>query len=193
MIVTAFSSSDESSFETITNPVTGDRMTILHSAQTNDGAYAKFQFDLPPGAKGSPLHYHTRMSETFTVLQGCLEMEVGRKGNVRMLRAGERLEVPPGVPHSFRNPSNEWVTFTSENRPATGFDRFIRGMFGLAIDGKVNPEGMPTNLLQFALLIQQADLVLVGPPRVLQMLLIGGLAQLGRLIGVERSLLKYWR
>lgn len=177
--------------ELIVNPVTGDRMTILQSAQTSNGAYAKFQFELPPGAKGSPFHYHTRMSETFTVLEGCLEMEVGQKGNYRTLQAGESLQVPPGSPHGFRNASNEWVTFTSENLPATGFEQFIRGMFGLAIDGKVNVEGMPTNLLQLALLIQKADLVLVGPPAIVQTLLISGLVKLGRLLRVERSLIKY--
>jgi hypothetical protein len=51
-------------------------------------------------------------------------------------------------------------------------------LFGLAIDGNVNPEGMPTNLLQVALLIQQADLILVGSPRVVQTLLFGTLAKL---------------
>ncbi len=65
-------------FEEINNPATGDHMMILQSSQTNQG-YAKIQFNLPPGAKGSPLHYHTRMSETFTVVEGELEMEVGGK------------------------------------------------------------------------------------------------------------------
>ncbi|MBC8000376.1 MAG: cupin domain-containing protein, partial [Leptolyngbya sp.] len=92
MTSTTFHNLNEQRFEMIENPVTGDRMTILHLAQTHNGAYAKFQFDLPPGAKGSPLHYHTRMSETFIVLQGCLEMEVGQKDNVRALHAGESLE-----------------------------------------------------------------------------------------------------
>ncbi|MBW4694489.1 MAG: cupin domain-containing protein [Lyngbya sp. HA4199-MV5] len=178
--------------EVILNPVTGDRMTILHSSETSGGTYAKFRFDLPPGASGSPLHYHTRMSETFTVLAGSLEMEVGRKGNRRTLQVGDSLHVPPGMHHSFRNASGEWVTFTSENRPSEGFERFIRGMFGLAIDGKVNHEGMPTNLLHLALLLKHGDIVLVGVPSTVQRLLVGTLARLARLLRTERSLLKYW-
>lgn len=193
MTSTTLRHSNDQDIDRIENPVTGDRMTVLHSAHTHGGIYAKFQFDLPPGAKGSPLHYHRRMSETFTVLKGCLKMEVGQKGNYRTLQAGESLEVPPGMPHSFCNASNEWVTFTSENRPAIGFERFIRGMFGLAIDGKVNHEGMPTNLLQFALLLKQADLILVGLPLVVQTLLIDTLVGLAQVLGVERSLTKYWR
>lgn len=179
--------------ETIVNPVTGDRMTVLHSSLQDDGHYAKIRFDLPPGAEGSPLHYHTSMSETFTVLEGCLEMEVGRKGNRRTLRAGERLRVPAGMQHSFRNSSNQWVTFTSENSPAGQFEQFIRGMFGLAIDGKVDAKGMPTNLLHLALLLKKADTVLVGTPPILQSLLIGVLVEIGKWVGVERSLNKYWK
>lgn len=178
--------------ELIVNPVTGDRMTILHSSRTSGGAYAKFRFDLPPGASGSPLHYHTRMSETFTVLAGCLDMEVGRKGNRRTLQAGESLHVPAGMHHSFRNASDEWVTFTSENRPAAGFERFIRGMFGLATDGKVNHEGMPTNLLHLALLLKHGDITLVGLPLTVQTLMVGTLVQIAHLLRAERSLLKYW-
>lgn len=70
---------DRMNAETITNPVKGDRMTILQPAHESQGRYAKICFDLPPGAQGSPLHYHTEMDETFTVLKGCLTMEVGQK------------------------------------------------------------------------------------------------------------------
>lgn len=178
--------------EIIVNPVTGDQMTILQASYQSRGAYAKIQFDLPPGAQGSPLHYHTYMSETFTVLEGCLEMEVGQKCNYRTLQAGEHLHVPAGVHHSFRNASSEWVTFTSENDPAGQFEQFIRGLFGLAIDGKVNRQGMPKNLLHLALLLQKADTILVGPPLVVQNLLLGILVAIAKWLRVERSLVKYW-
>lgn len=178
--------------EEIHNPVTGDHMTILQSSRTSQGTYAKIQFDLPPGAAGSPLHYHTHMSETFTVIRGEMTMEIGRKGNWRILRAGEQVHVPPGVHHSFRNASEGWVTFTTENRPAAGFEQFIRGMFGLAIDGKVNAHGMPKNPLHIALLLKKGDIVLVGIPMVLQAPLIHTLAGIAEMIGIERSLHKYW-
>jgi quercetin dioxygenase-like cupin family protein len=178
--------------ETIVNPVTGDRMTILYSSLQHDGSYAKIRFDLPPGSEGSPLHYHNSMNETFTVLEGCLEMEVDAKGNRRLLKAGEQLHIPAGTHHSFRNASTEWVTFTSENRPAGEFEQFIRGMFGLAIVGKVNAKGMPTNVFHLALLLKKADTVLVGIPPILQNLLIGALVAVGNWLGVERSLTQYW-
>jgi quercetin dioxygenase-like cupin family protein len=179
--------------EVIINPVTGDRMTILHSSLQQVDRYTKIRFDLPPGAEGSPMHYHPSMGETFTVLQGCLEMEIGQKGNVRTLQTGEQVHVPPGVQHSFRNSSGQWIAFTTENRPAIGFEQFIRGMYGLAIEGKTDGKGMPKNLLHLALLLKKADTILVGPPPVLQKLLIGALIEIGKWMDVERALSKYWQ
>jgi quercetin dioxygenase-like cupin family protein len=174
--------------ETIVNPVTGDRMKFLESSPN----YAKILFELPPGAKGSPLHYHTAMDETFTVLEGCLAMEVGEKGQQRILQAGESVHIPLGMHHSFCNSSDDWVTFTTENKPGAGFEKFIRGLYGLAIDHQVNPEGMPTNLLQLAILLKHADTIPVGIPLGLFRLLINFLGGIAGLFQVERSLTKYW-
>ncbi|MCC5620937.1 cupin domain-containing protein [Nostoc sp. CHAB 5715] len=171
--------------------MTGDRMTILRSTHDTNGEYVKFYFELPPGSQGSPLHYHDTKTEIFEVLSGSLEMEVGQKGNIKVLRAGEVLQVPAGVHHSFRNASDNWVTFTSEVRAAGEFEHFLRSMFGLAIDKKVNKEGMPTNILQFALLIKKADTIIVGPPVFVQKLMIGVLAGIARFLRVEQSLVKY--
>ena len=179
--------------EIIVNPVTGDRMTILAASGKNKGNYAKIRFDLPPGAKGSPLHYHTEMNETFTVLKGSLSMELGQKGNRHNMLPGESLIVPAGINHSFCNTSDNWVTFTTENSPAAGFERFIRGLYGLAIDGKVNSEGMPTNLLQLAVLLKLSDTIPVGIPPIVFQLGINTLVWIAHVFNVNRSLGKYWR
>lgn len=185
-------SSETTDMETIVNPITGDRMTFVQPSHQHQGQYAKIRFNLPPGAKGSPLHYHTKMDETFTVFSGCLEMEVGQKGNRRSLQAGESLQVPAGMHHSFCNSSSDWVTFTTENRPAGGFEQFLRGLYGLAIDGKVNAAGMPTNLFQLAVLLKLSDTVPVGVPLPVFNLLINTLVWVAPLFQVESSLLKYW-
>ena len=182
---------DSTTPETIVNPVTGDRMIILPPSDRSKGNYSKIRFDLPPGAKGSPLHYHTKMDETFTVLKGCLEMEVGQR-NRRRLKPGESIEIKAGTHHSFCNSSNDWVSFTTKNVPAAGFEMFIRGLYGLAIDGKVNSAGMPTNLLKLAILLKLGDTFIVGVPPLLFNLLINSLVWVGQTFGVERSLWKYW-
>ena len=186
-------SSETTEMETIVNPVTGDRMTFMQPSSQHQGQYAKIRFDLPPGAKGSPLHYHTKMDETFTVLSGCLDMEVGRKNNRRTLQAGESLQVPAGMHHSFCNSSGEWVTFTTENRPAAGFEQFLRGLYGLAIDSKVNSDGMPTNVLEMAILLKLSDTISVGIPSFLFGLLLNTLVWVARVFNADHAITKYWR
>lgn len=173
---------------TMRNPVTGDRMTPL----CQQAGYLKNQFQLPPGSQGSPLHYHTRMWERFTVLEGELQMQVGSLPSLQSLKAGESLMIPPRLHHSFCNVSEDWVTFQSENYPAGEFHRFLQGLYGLAQEGKVNAEGTPTNPFYLGILLSYADTTLVGTPRWLQQSLIGVLASLGRLAGLEADLLAYW-
>jgi hypothetical protein len=131
------------------------------------------------------------MAEIFEVLDGELEMELGAKGNVKILRPGEVVYVPPRMLHSFRNSSDNWTTYRTEVRAGASFEQFIRGMFGLAIDGKVNSTGMPLNPLQFALLIEKADLVMADAPGFVESM-VKGLAQMAKWMGVEKSLVKYW-
>ncbi len=182
----------QSGVEKIKNPVTGDTMTILQSTHESGGNSFKAKFTLPPGSHGTPLHYHNNLLETFEVLSGALEMELGEKGNIKVLMPGEVICVPAGMYHSFRNSSVNEVIFVSSVHPAGEFEQFIRAMYGLAIDGKVNPFGMPKNLLHLALIIQKADLVLVGLPVFFQKVIIGTLAALARALGMESSLSKYW-
>jgi mannose-6-phosphate isomerase-like protein (cupin superfamily) len=182
----------QSGVEAIENPVTGDSMVVLQSTHVMGGNSFTAKFTLPAGSHGTPLHYHNNLLETFEVLSGALEMELGEKGNIKILLPGEVVYVPAGMYHSFRNSSENEVVFVSSVHPAGEFEQFIRAMYGLAIDGKVNPSGMPKNLLHFALVIQKADLVIVGIPVFIQKVIIGSLAALARSLGMESSLSKYW-
>lgn len=179
--------------QVIINPVTGDRMTILCSTADSNGEYFRVQFDLPPGAKGSPLHYHGSMHETFEVVRGSLNMELCEKGNRKTLRTGDKVYVYPGMYHSFWNESHDWVTFISEMRPAGNFEQFIKAWYGLAGEGKVNKDGVPTNLLQLALIVQKSDTIFVGQPPFLQKLVLNILAKIARIFKLDRTIVKYWR
>ena len=172
----------------IENPVTGERMVFLRTDHATGGASVEVQFDLPPGAAGSPLHYHRRLHETFEVSCGSLEMVVGRGATPRTVRAGEVVIVPPRTPHAFRNASADWVTFTSVVTPAGQFERFLRAWYGLAQSGLVGPSGMPRNLLYLALGLDYADFGFPGVPDLLQRVLLGSLTGLARLTGAERRL-----
>lgn len=100
--------------------------------------------------------------------------------------------MPSGMAHSFSNPSNEPTVFISSCTPGDGFEKFLRAMYGLANDGRTNQEGMPSELRALALALTYAELIVPGFPRMVQSGLIGGLASLGRMSGVERKLTQYW-
>ena len=121
------------------------------------------------------------------MLSGGLDLKLGEKRNTTILRPGKILQVPPGMHHGFRNASDqEWVTFTALVQPAMEFEQFMRGLYSLARDG------VGTNPLQFALLVQKSDSILVGPPVFLQRLIFGVLTRIARLLKVEQSLAQYW-
>jgi len=176
----------------IENPVTGDRLEFLSSPLHGDAGPLVFRCTLPPNAKGSPLHLHRTIAETFAVERGALLMEVGAAGRARTLEGGDHVEIAPGVAHSFRNALNEPTVFVSTATPGAAFEKFLRAMYGLATDGQTNADGMPTDPRALALTLHYADLVLPAAPHALQSILVGGLAQIARLTRVERAFDRYW-
>jgi mannose-6-phosphate isomerase-like protein (cupin superfamily) len=174
------------------NPITGDRLEFLASPLHGDAGPLVFRCILAPNAKGSPLHLHRTIAETFEVERGRLAMELGGVGRTRTLDAGERVEIAPGEAHSFANPLGEPSVFVSTATPGAQFEKFLRAMYGLAAEGRTNADGMPTDPRALALTLHYADLVLPAAPRALQAALVGGLAQWGRLAGIERDFDRYW-
>jgi mannose-6-phosphate isomerase-like protein (cupin superfamily) len=73
-------------------------------AGETDGHYSLFEARTVSGG-GVPLHYHTLDEETFYVLEGTYQFEVGDES----LRAGrgECLHIPRPIPHAFRNVGDE--------------------------------------------------------------------------------------
>jgi mannose-6-phosphate isomerase-like protein (cupin superfamily) len=61
---------------------------------------ALFEFEIAPDG-GAMLHLHKRHSDSFYVLEGELEFQVGEE--TVHATAGAYVLAPPGVPHSFRN------------------------------------------------------------------------------------------
>jgi hypothetical protein len=66
-------------------------------------------------------------------------------------------------------------------------------MFGLARDGKVNERGIP-HLLQLAVTARayRDVMVIASPPPVVQRVMLGALAPIGRLLGRRPSYEKYY-
>jgi quercetin dioxygenase-like cupin family protein len=80
--------------------VVGDKYVFLVTGAETNGAYAVFEFFIPPGG-GSPPHMHTREDEAFAVIDGQFEFHVA--GEVQRRGPGEYLFAPRNIPHFFRN------------------------------------------------------------------------------------------
>lgn len=82
----------------------GETFAIRRSAA--DGGRCHFELELAPGTDGPPTHTHDELEEA-EVLSG--EVEFVIQGVRRTYRAGERIEIPAGAPHTFKNPSKTEV------------------------------------------------------------------------------------
>ncbi|NJN42524.1 MAG: hypothetical protein HC811_10170 [Flammeovirgaceae bacterium] len=62
----------------IVNPVIGEEVTFLATSKQSNGVVTLLEVTIGPKG-GNPLHYHKRFSETFSVLEGELSIQVGKR------------------------------------------------------------------------------------------------------------------
>jgi mannose-6-phosphate isomerase-like protein (cupin superfamily) len=114
----------------------GIAMRVLVPAAGSGGGFVLVEETTAPGG-GPPLHVHPRQTELFLVLEGEYEFAVGE----RRFRAGpgDVALVPPGTPHTFRNPGPTAARFVFMLTPALGGEAFFRGLAELAGRGVRDP------------------------------------------------------
>jgi hypothetical protein len=95
-------------------------------------------------------------------------VSLGGRRDRRELRQGETLDLPPGVPHRFWNPSDAPVRLVGEARPGAQLGVALERLCQLAQQGKVTRRGAPKNPLEVALLFEQSEMYLTGLPLALQ-------------------------
>lgn len=78
--------------------VLGDNQRIILASEDTGGRYALIESYNPPGV-GIPLHLHHNEDETFHVLEGQVEFQIGVK-NIQAI-AGTTIYLPRNTPHAF--------------------------------------------------------------------------------------------
>jgi hypothetical protein len=131
------------------------------------------------GARVVGEHLHPAQRESFTVREG--ELTVLRDRQQSVVRAGERVDIEPGVWHDWWNAGQADAVARVEVTPGERFAHMIETLFGLAREGYVNERGMP-DPLQLALVATEfADVIVFRkPPAVIQRVLFGALAPIAR-------------
>lgn len=171
----------------IVNTHQNDAVTFLETSAETGGERTLGELEIGPGGKVAP-HYHRSYSETFTVTEGRMTIEVD--GVRRELAPGDEVTVAPGQLHAWSNPTAERAVGLVELRPGQpGFEQGLRVAYGLANDGRVLKNGMPRNPLHTALLLEWGDSCLPGAYAALERV-FRLLARLARHRGVDRALLE---
>ncbi len=168
--------------DVIENPVSGQHLIFRKTAQDTGGELLEVEsLYTKPTPSRPPVHYHPRQEERFEVLSGEVHALIG--GEERTLREGEVLMIAPSTPHTmWAEEAGTRVNW--QTRPALETEAFFETVWGLAKDGKVNDKGVP-NLLRVALIAQEyeQEYRLTSPPRIVQRVLFGSLAPVGKLLG----------
>lgn len=174
----------ESPDETIENPVTGEKIFFHQTGTEAQGEELKFEMHVEPGGFVTAEHVHPCQSEHFCVQQG--ELCLRQSGQEEIYHPGEEATIEPGTSHVWWNNGDCKLKVRVTFRPGDQFADFLRSLFGLAKDGKTDERGMP-NILQLAVMMSEFDGVIYpsSPPRIVQKIVFGILAPIGRLWGYK--------
>ena len=107
----------------------GDVYTVLLSGEDTAGHTCLIEMRIPPG--GGPAPHRHSFEETFTVLEG--EIEVTVRGETHTVPAGSVAHVPSNAPHAFTNASDRPARLLCTCSPA-GQDEFFEAV-GVRVDG----------------------------------------------------------
>lgn len=99
----------------------GDVNRFFATGSDTGQAFAQWEVVVPPGGGPRP-HVHTREVETVLVLEGRIVLDVG--GQEIVAGIGDYVVLPIGVPHAFRNESNEQAVLVFTVAPA-GLEQFF--------------------------------------------------------------------
>jgi len=140
---------------TLENPVTGERFTFIETAASTDGERLTFELALRPGGAVPLPHVHPVQTERFEVVAGLMRFRVGFR-TVRA-RAGDVVEIAPGVMHGFANAGEEEARVFVEVRPALAMEEMFAEVVALAKAGRMTRRGLPRNLFDLAALARRYD------------------------------------
>ena len=164
--------------------MTGERILFRKTSAETNGEAVVIECFVKPGGVVAAKHVHPYQDERFEILAGELTFELDKQE--LSAGAGDRLVVPAGMAHCFRNAGTQEAHFVCEVRPALQFEQLLETMFALATDGKTNKKGLP-NPLRLAVIARATfDTVrLPFPPAWMQRVGLALGAPLGRLVGYK--------
>lgn len=174
---------------TIYNPLQKDAVTFLKISSETNGTYTLVEVELADKG-GVGLHYHKTYAETFTCLEG--EVQIRVDDNLLTLIEGQSATAPPWSNHLFQNRSGANCRFLVKITPASrGFEETLQIAYGLARDGKCDKNGMPRIPFVLAWLFVHSESNLKGWRSFFEPLLKLQ-AKLAEAFGMDKSLIRQY-
>jgi mannose-6-phosphate isomerase-like protein (cupin superfamily) len=118
-------------------PLPGATMVFKALSGRPSGDFIVGEFTAEPGFAGPRPHIHRTHEELFYVLEGEFDFLLGER-SVR-LGPGSFVNVPPGVAHDFRNPTDQPARWLGIGNPG-GLDLYFDEVRALAVEGRLNED-----------------------------------------------------
>ena len=156
------------------------------AAETNNKSF-EMDMELDSQTDAGIIHIHPHAIESYEVLQGKFDVYIN--GNWKTLSVGEKAVVDKGVPHTFRNASNETTRVYNTHQPAMRFDQFFEAMYKLANSGVSNSRQRRQLTFKAILYVSilytsyEDEIQSVRPPNAIMQVL----GFIGRLLGANRQ------
>ena len=124
----------------------------------------EMEWILVPRAHGTPEHIHPYATESYHVLEGELEYQVD--GKWKTLSAGESAAVPPGVRHTFRNPTDRVTRVHNWHEPALSIGDYFESIHRIVESGVVRKDRMTLKAMLYlsTVMVRFTDEIIATSP-----------------------------
>ena len=136
--------------------------------------------ELHPGGE-SAIHVHPHQDETYEVQEG--EIEVYLNNSWQTLKPGQRVVIPKGTVHAFRNKGAQKVIAFNRHHPGLRFGEMLETIQQYINSGKLKgTKGFKNLAYMSAIMVQYSDVMKpVKPP----VAVIQFMATLGKVFGYK--------
>jgi quercetin dioxygenase-like cupin family protein len=158
---------------------------VVRTSEDTNGEALEMEWELAPHASGTPVHIHPQATESYDVIEGQLDVLID--GTWRTLSVGESAAVPPGIPHTFRNPNGSVSRVRNVHAPAMRFGEYFGTIHRIVASGSVAHDRMtPKAMLYLAVVMLgfKREIISVRPPHFVIALSAG----VAKLLGYERRI-----
>ena len=138
----------------ITNPLSGEQITIQATAADTGGRALEWELVLAPGGKVPSSHAHPEQEECFTVLAGQMRFRVA--GRRVIAGPGDTVRIPPGTVHHFANAGRVPARVAVQTAPALSMQGLLETAAALAQDQHAAGRRLP-RLLDLALFMRDFE------------------------------------